>query len=818
MDPHHYFLLRFLVFTASIFLLLFLPHSLEPLKTFVVLILHCCCCFHADPSRNLTQPNSDALLSWRPGAFGVVCAGVHKVTGEVVAVKQIPRRLMSTPRLQAEVDMLRMAGQHKNVVGFRDLFSDDNFYYIVMEFATGGELFDRLVTKGAHSEHDAASLLREVVDAVAYLHGHSIIHFDIKPENILLHDADTDDIDVRLVDFGSAFVVGATGESGPKNDSGTIAYSAPEVLRGQSVSTAADMWSLGVVLYILLSGFHPFDLEGGANDADVRRKVLARELTFESAHWSGKEGAVDLINQLLDSDPKRRPTAEAVLAHPWMQKTANLSRRPMVHAAENLRGFHRGRMQLKACLLAVMSGLASPETYGHDPKSTVGSRTGALKWMDQDRRGRKKGYLSAADLDKALKMLGENLNDREILRMMQASTGHPGTEHAPRVMYEDFMKLVPPLCPSQVFKGGATIYTEGEIDRNFYLINQGEVLLEVEGVSAKKRGRLWGRSTAQSERDGEDFVVNLETLKRGSSFGEAELLAAAEAEEGLAAAAAALKHRQNSQKTERLKSMGRATAAKQQQQQPKEPAGMLVSAAGVSSEGVKPTAIAVEKSLPARKRTPGEEYGRGPARGGGVARAVRAVCVSEEDCEVMAVPRHLFANLLDELGGVRRKLEGQAKARAARGLNRLIEENTLPGSREKLVPASTDVWPPPTPKGGGGRDLDAPDMSGISGSSGMGETRRVSRRDAPTVLLFREGSAAVTLSDGTRMKVGAGEVLVCGVPRRGIPRITKVTSDTKAKVVEVPLESFRKGGLFSSPAALDAFLRVLSVGFHDVSE
>ncbi|CAM9281014.1 unnamed protein product [Ectocarpus sp. 6 AP-2014] len=751
------------------------------------------------------------------GAFGVVCAGVHKVTGEVVAVKQIPRRLMSTPRLQAEVDMLRMAGQHKNVVGFRDLFSDDNFYYIVMEFATGGELFDRLVTKGAHSEHDAASLLREVVDAVAYLHGHSIIHFDIKPENILLHDADTDDIDVRLVDFGSAFVVGATGESGPKNDSGTIAYSAPEVLRGQSVSTAADMWSLGVVLYILLSGFHPFDLEGGANDADVRRKVLARELTFESAHWSGKEGAVDLINQLLDSDPKRRPTAEAVLAHPWMQKTANLSRRPMVHAAENLRGFHRGRMRLKACLLAVMSGLASPETYGHDPKSTVGSRTGALKWMDQDRRGRKKGYLSAADLDKALKMLGENLNDREILRMMQASTGHPGTEHAPRVMYEDFMKLVPPLCPSQVFKGGATIYTEGEIDRNFYLINQGEVLLEVEGVSAKKRGRLWGRSTAGSERDGEDFVVNLETLKRGSSFGEAELLAAAEAEEGLAAAAAALKHRQNSQKTERLKSMGRATAAKQQQQ-PKEPAGMLVSAAGVSSEVVKPTAIAVEKSLPARKRTPGEEHGRGPARGGGVARAVRAVCVSEEDCEVMAVPRHLFANLLDELGGVRRKLEGQAKARAARGLNRLIEENTLPGSRERLVAASTDVWPPPTPKGGGGRDLDAPDMSGISGSSGMGETRRVSRRDAPTVLLFREGSAAVTLSDGTRMKVGAGEVLVCGVPRRGIPRITKVTSDTKAKVVEVPLESFRKGGLFSSPAALDAFLRVLSVGFHDVSE
>ena len=89
-----------------------------------------------------------------------------------------------------------------------------------------------------------------------------------------------------------------------------------------------------------------------------------------------------MINQLLDKDPKRRPTAEDVLKHPWMQKTANLSRRPMVHAAENLRGFHRGRMRLKACLLAVMSGLAGPDTYASDPKSTVGSRTGALKWMD----------------------------------------------------------------------------------------------------------------------------------------------------------------------------------------------------------------------------------------------------------------------------------------------------------------------------------------------------------------------------------------------------------------------------------------------------
>ncbi|CAN0280172.1 unnamed protein product, partial [Hapterophycus canaliculatus] len=270
--------------------------------------------------------------------------------------------------------------------------------------------------------------------------------------------------------------------------------------------------------------------------------------------------------------------------------------------------------------------------------------------------------------------------------MMQASTGHPEVEHAPRIVFEDFMKLVPPLCPSQVFKGGSTIYTEGEVDRNFYLINQGEVSLSVEGVTSKKRvgGGLWGRNASKGpEKPGGDddkFVVELHNLGRGSSFGEAELLAAAEAEEGAAAAAAALKHRQNSQKSERRKAEARAQQQQQQQQASesssrKKPMPMLVSAGGLSGGGgggdsgidSSPAPIPPRSVLPPitpgprRKTTPGEGPGRGAARGGGLARATRAVCVSEEDCEVMAVPRHLFANLLDELGGVRRKLELQVR-------------------------------------------------------------------------------------------------------------------------------------------------------------
>ncbi|CAN0335176.1 unnamed protein product, partial [Laminaria digitata] len=255
-------------------------------------------------------------------------------------------------------------------------------HFYTTEFATGGELFDRLVNKGAHSEHDAACLLREVTDAVAYLHLNSIVHFDLKPENILLHSSDTDSIDVRVVDFGSAFVLGPSGLGPPKESSGTIAYSAPEVLRGEPFGTPADMWSLGVVLYILLSGVHPFDLEGGASDAEVRERVLSGEVPFDALAWAEKEGAIDLIRHMLEFDPRDRPTAEQVLKHPWMEERARLSRRPLTRAVENLKGFHRGRMRLKACLLAVMTGLAGPETYGGDPDVTVGSRRQALKFMD----------------------------------------------------------------------------------------------------------------------------------------------------------------------------------------------------------------------------------------------------------------------------------------------------------------------------------------------------------------------------------------------------------------------------------------------------
>ncbi|CAM9702899.1 unnamed protein product, partial [Ascophyllum nodosum] len=714
------------------------------------------------------------------GAFGVVCAGVHKVTGELVAVKQIPRRLTQPTKLQSEVDLLRLAGQHSNVVNFRDLFSDEDSFYIVMEFATGGELFDRLVQKGAHSEHDAACLIREVTDALAYLHGNDVVHFDIKPENILLQSSDTDSLDVKLVDFGSAFVVGPKGVGIPRENSGTIAYSAPEVLRGQPFGTAADMWSTGVVLYILLCGAHPFDLEGGAKDAEVRRRVLAGDVSFENPVWEGKDGAISLIKQLLEVDPNLRPTANEVLKHPWIGERAKLSRRPMTGAAENLRVFHRGRMRLKACLLAVMTGLAGPDAY-IDPTATVGSRRQALKFMDVGL----KGYISADDLRRALRLLGEDLRDEELTHMMQASTGRPGEQDAPLILYNNFMKLVPPLCPSHVFEAGDTIYSAGAMDRNFFLINQGEVALEVEGCASKRCQSAFptthepGASAPNRNRD-DNIVVTLQRLGRGDSFGEGELIAAAEAQEGEMALAAALSAPVTG---------GQGTRA-----------GM--------EGGDRPASA---PSTP-RGYAPGEGPGRATAWAGGVHRAARAVCVSEA-CEVMAVPRHLFANLLDELGGVRRKLELQAKSRASDALMRLIDEGLLT-SYEGKYSTNDDIWPPPLSLSTLGAVQAGGEVGFLGGSEAFSEALRVRRREAATVFLVREGSIAVTQGGLTRT-VRAGEVCVCGVPRRGISPVTRVAcspQEREATVVSVPLKSLWQGGVFT-PDSLDSFLRLLSVGY-----
>ena len=232
------------------------------------------------------------------GSFGTVFPGVHRETGEIFAVKHYPASAFASAaeaerRVLYESEILRVVGEHRNISGVVDVFvgaaasgvpavaptaaaaeAREPGAFLVMEMATGGELFDRLVARGPYSEAAAARMLREIVDAVAYIHASGVVHFDLKPENVLLASPAADDCDVRIVDFGSARCVGSAAEeaaiaremlgSGP-----TVAYSAPEVLAGAGASHKADVFSLGVLMHLLLFGVHPFDPRNDASNAQV---------------------------------------------------------------------------------------------------------------------------------------------------------------------------------------------------------------------------------------------------------------------------------------------------------------------------------------------------------------------------------------------------------------------------------------------------------------------------------------------------------------------------------------------------------------------
>eukprot|EP01130_Rhizamoeba_saxonica_P001279 TRINITY_DN1115_c0_g1_i2.p1 TRINITY_DN1115_c0_g1~~TRINITY_DN1115_c0_g1_i2.p1 ORF type:complete len:261 (-),score=51.51 TRINITY_DN1115_c0_g1_i2:26-808(-) len=220
-----------------------------------------------------------------------------------------------------EVDILKGVS-HPNIIKYFDIVDTEDFLYIVLELATGGELFDNLVKHGAYDERSAKVCFKQMLEAVHYLHQQNIAHRDLKPENILL----TDTGQIKITDFGLARI--AEKASIMTTLCGTPQYVAPEIISlGMSANSsdtikssgygqAVDMWSLGVILYILLSGFPPFEDEDRMN---LYRSIQNGHYTFPQDYWDDiSEEARDLIGNLLLTNPKQRISAQDALAHPWI--------------------------------------------------------------------------------------------------------------------------------------------------------------------------------------------------------------------------------------------------------------------------------------------------------------------------------------------------------------------------------------------------------------------------------------------------------------------------------------------------------------------
>jgi len=240
---------------------------------------------------------------------------------ELVAIKAIHRNRTNEETLHREIEtMLRVATHNNpNIVSLYDAFLTNDVLYLVMEYCKGGELFDHLVNKGPYTEESASKLCRQLASVIKFMHSHGVVHRDLKPENCLLSD-DTDNAVIKVADFGLANIKGGAFMT---NVCGTWAYCAPEVKRDRAYTKAVDIWSLGVILYILIGGYHPFDPDGDATNAELDAAVAKGNFDFNDPNWNGASDEVkDVICKMICVDAATRITVDEVLSHPWITHKA----------------------------------------------------------------------------------------------------------------------------------------------------------------------------------------------------------------------------------------------------------------------------------------------------------------------------------------------------------------------------------------------------------------------------------------------------------------------------------------------------------------
>ncbi|KAJ8465213.1 hypothetical protein OPV22_027765 [Ensete ventricosum] len=341
------------------------------------------------------------------GQFGVTYLCTENATGLRYACKSISKRKLSNKSdredIKREIQIMQHLTGQANIVEFKGAYEDKDSVNLVMELCAGGELFDRIIAKGNYSERAAAAICRAVVNVVNICHFMGVIHRDLKPENFLLATKDENAM-LKATDFGLSVFI----EEGKvyRDIVGSAYYVAPEVLR-RSYGKEVDIWSAGVILYILLSGVPPFWAE---TDKGIFNAILQGHIDFESAPWpSISYSAKDLVRKMLTPDPKKRITAAQVLEHPWLREGGNASDKPIDSAVLSRMKQFRAMNKLKKLALKVIAeNLSEEEIQG-------------LKQMFTNLDTDKSGTITYEELKTGLARLGSKLSEAEVKQLMDAA-------------------------------------------------------------------------------------------------------------------------------------------------------------------------------------------------------------------------------------------------------------------------------------------------------------------------------------------------------------------------------------------------------------
>lgn len=297
------------------------------------------------------------------GSFAVVRVSTHNKTKTKYAIKEIFTGDLTEEQmldLSKEMNILSQL-RHNNIVGIHEVYKTKNHYYLVLEYLSGGELFDAICEQECYNEEDARNVMLHITYAVIHCHRHGFMHRDLKPENLILVSNKTN-IDIKLIDFGYAtpFGVGIPKET---RMVGTPGYIAPEMFLGIPYGPGVDIWSLGVIMYVLLAGTSPFPLD---NKEKLVEAIKTGSFSYPPKYWGVvSASAKDLINHMLVVDQDQRYTIEDVLKHRWLR--ADDSENPEIikdlsQNLQNLRTWNANRkmvkMQLamKSCVKFTLAG------------------------------------------------------------------------------------------------------------------------------------------------------------------------------------------------------------------------------------------------------------------------------------------------------------------------------------------------------------------------------------------------------------------------------------------------------------------------------